>query len=375
MPRMRPATRNLLSSLLNARQQFSGSLILPHSLPADRLMVNQLSAITANLGRVTSGTIISGDPAGAHTIMGREARNGLQMYERPNRMVASMSPENGGSFRLGALNRAGITMVGGNVQIDGDCIVEGSLRTNRLIVGSLARVVLDDDEIRVGTYDVDGKFSGFLAQTDVVGGWNRDAQTWYVDPYTGHIISAGSHGWPYSGVQIGSGVITLSKFRTFYKDADPTIYFRSYWMSDEGDFTLGGEIGLMADELGLTVKPLQHDYGAHFTAKVTDTSAPWGMLKNDRVRIETPGGDTVELRIDEYAHWLESSQALRIAAGASGKGIVMDDLQVYVYGAPLALFMGTGASGFTEGSVEWDSTNHKVRVWDGTQWRNLAYES
>lgn len=199
MPKNAVVTRDSLrrAPVLDSLGFLPGSIVRPGSLPADRLNVRELSAISARLGNVISGNITIGTEGGARVIIGDTAR-GIQAYNADGTLFFSVSWQNE-SMRIGRIGQPGITAAWGNVHVDGDCIVDGTITAGKLQVGKLARVILEEDEIRVGDTNEEGMFTGFRASPTEAGGMYAGTWTWQVDNVTGYIVSNADIGvWPYA---------------------------------------------------------------------------------------------------------------------------------------------------------------------------------
>ncbi len=149
--------------------------------------VTTLDRVSKNTGILRVGLLIAGNEDGAFSLIGG-TNYGIQLFSQPGVQVFQVSPQAGGSLRIGKVGEPSITMTNGNVTVDGNIIAAGTVTASKISVGTLATVLLEDDKIEVGSW-TGGKFSGFRATSAAVGGYNQDVLTWQVDSALGAIVA------------------------------------------------------------------------------------------------------------------------------------------------------------------------------------------
>lgn len=377
MPNPPVLRRNALSGLLDVRRPFSGSLVLPRSMPADRLSVVELSAITAKLGEVTSGTVISGNQLGAHTIIGDGARGGFQMYQAPNMLVFSASPQNGGSMRIGALNEPGITMAGGNVQIDGDATIDGTVRAQKLLfVGGLSQALMTSDRLFIGGGDVDaGTHSGFLARASAIGGFYNGSATWEVNNRSGDIVARALEEPDYGFASIGAGELRISSIDSPY-GSDPfgRIVFES-WVRNPADLDEVASTGHFYLASGANVLSLYNPAQGEYVQFHVDQ----GSFAQEEIRLRSPG-------LDQEA-WL---RAYVNEVGLTGSGTGTDSVGLHYddgdythslwitdneIGASRALYFSATPQPTTlrAGMLWYDAATNTLKAYDGSNVKTVDW--
>lgn len=378
MPKNAIAFRSQLSKTPTA--PFPGTLIQPGTTPADRFAVRELSAIAARLGTVESGTLYAGDRNGAHLVVG-EAVKGLQMYEAPNMLSIGMSWLNGGSARIGRLDGPGITMARGDVEIDGDCNVVGSISANRLNIGPFAKIVLEDDQIRVGE-DLGDGYCGFLASINSIGGWYNGEQTWYVENTTGKIVSVDPNvtAGEYVRTQLGAGYLDVFNFENESRDAG--IRFRGYWYDDGLEDYEYNELLVKVAAANepyprFIIRNTVNSYGALFQIEGPNEElfvslGPGGLILNDPFQVN-------------LNHYGISSQGASFTINAlnrdSGSGEFSGYGQAIVYGNAFELRHMTlrmtpdTYRGYApkptepgEGEIWWNPVEHRQETYTGEKW-------
>lgn len=388
MGKNRPLPRSayVRGPTLGADGRMAGSWIRPRSVDHTALNVRSLSAIVGVLGTVYNGTMYAGTSSGLsapRVIIGEEA-NGLQMYDQNGILCASISWRNG-SGRLGRLGSPGITWANGSMYIDGDAIIDGTVRTSKLEVGDPAFTFLEEGRLVVGygylpgmaPDDTASQFTGFVAQTSGIGGLNKGSWTWYVDQYTGAIVSAGPRGWPIDGVKIADGQIELAAL--FSGDYDrPTMIFTTYGQMESGEIGPSASAWLQGVGPGLMLSSPE----AEATFQVRDDSqysyatlGPWYL----DIHVNSSDGSQLRgIQLSEnglIAGYGSAGASFTIKHISSNSGISFTNAQPEVVGAPLKFYHGSAAETYAEGSIEWDAATHTPRVWDGTAWQTLAFVS
>lgn len=239
MPKNRPLPRcaYIRSPAVNADGKISGWDLVPGSVPPQALSVQSLSAITADLGICTSGTLRAGAPHGARVVVGDEA-NGIVAYNANEQPFFSLSWLNE-SLRIGRPGLPGVRIRDGNVEIDGNAVVDGTLTAAKLIAGEIATRLLEADKLFIGTGDPDASpldITGFLASAASIGGYAAGVLQWKIDTATGKITVTGDNG---GEILLGGDEMRVSN--TWYSDEsflwDSMITLRTkYWelVSDEG---------------------------------------------------------------------------------------------------------------------------------------------
>lgn len=229
-----PPTRSRIQ--VDRYGRISGAKVAPGSLPQNRVPRNgTLADLNETLGDVYAGTLYAGEnegrPGAARIILGDNA-DGLVIEDANGRPFVAFQWS--GNIRAGMPGKLGWWLDDdGNVKIDGDCNVEGSITANRLVVGNFAKIVLEDDQIRVGE-DLGEGYCGFLASINSIGGWYNGERTWYVENTTGRIVSvdANTETPDYVRTQIGGGYVDV--FNLDGSNDSAGIRFRGYWYT-EGD--------------------------------------------------------------------------------------------------------------------------------------------
>lgn len=392
MGKNRPLPRSayVRGPTLGADGRMAGSWIRPRSTDPNVLVVHSLDVWDASMGTLYGGTLYAGPNArGAsppRVIIG-DAANGLQVYDDGGILCASISWRNG-SGRFGRLGTPGITWANGNMHIDGDAIVDGTVRANKLAVGDTAYTFLEQGRLVVGygylstmaPDDLASLFTGFVAQTSGVGGLNKGRWTWYVDQYTGAIVSAGPRGWPVDGAKISDGQIELAALINENYDR-PTIIFTTYAQLESGEFGVSASAYLQSagPALLLTSPEGGPSYMVHDGAwggvgsGATYSSYYWSMQQTDSngsVVSEAqfsigPVGQSLQVGSDTMSFLFMNSY--------SAVGFVISPTQPSVMNAALGLYHGSAAETYAEGSIEWDAATHTPRVWDGAAWQTLAF--
>jgi hypothetical protein len=244
----------------------SGAAIKVKTLPADRLDVSHLSAISANLGTVYAGTGYFGDLSGACVAIGDKV-NGFIAYDKTHSPYFVLDATEG---VLSAGRRTGdewtLTIREQVVQIHGDAVVDGTLTVGKLhLPGSLSSVLLTSDRIQVGSGTWGTDFSGFAIAQSAAGGWIGGVQSVSFDTATGHIVSVNPGGASGTYINIGSGQIFLANPRSGElagTEYPSDIVFRSVMAGMEGDPDIITDIGLWSDGYGLNVVNLSSDLPA-----------------------------------------------------------------------------------------------------------------
>jgi hypothetical protein len=179
----RPGTEYTKSNPLH------GSAILVHSIPADKLAVNELSAITANIGSVFAGNMTIGDPAGSRVVIGDNV-DGFSCFDSAGRTVLRWSNTNAAlSIGVSDFGTRLMYTSGTRLYIHGDALITGTVTVGALKVGPLATVFLDEDEIRVGAGTVGTDFDGFRISQNEIGGYSNGSLRFQVDPDDGRLVS------------------------------------------------------------------------------------------------------------------------------------------------------------------------------------------
>lgn len=369
----------MLPGLLDTRRPFSGSLILPRSLPADRIRATTIEAISAHLGTMTSGTIISGDPNGAHMIIGDAARGGWQVYSAPNRLVGSMSPLNSGNLLIGPLDGPNVRMVRGNVQIDGDCNVAGSIRANRLMLGTLGYTFLEEDRLVVGVGnqagidpDADGfSFTGFMATHQRVGGYNAGHLVWKIDNTTGKIVSQDTEYPSQIYTEIGDGLITISNIN----GAGTQHYIRllSYVHDADTDaFIAESNVAVYTENNIIKFKTLTNQETS--LALVDQDDNEMFSLGRTALRLTSlVYHSPLMLMAQEGYGVLMDDEELRLQGGGMARGLALNSTRTMLKNSVFSYQSGTGdfadrPSSPREGDKRWDSVNHREEYYDGSAW-------
>jgi len=381
------------SAPVDADGYMAGTWIRPGSLPYDRIKAYSLESIVAYMGNLWGGTATFGDASGAHTIIGDDARGGLQMYQAPNMLVFSASPQNGGTVRIGALNAPGITMVGGDVQIDGDVMVDGTIRAHKLLfVGGLSYSMMTHDRLFIGGGDPDvGTQSGFLATSGHVGGWNNGVKTWNVNTRSGQIETLDPTNPDYTYTIIGSGLVTISnlddggemvdrhaiKFKGYqeqYIDHGPIApgEIVTFQISEVDMFAYGSTLVLMnsldgsAGAAGIRLldgdRNIRGAWAGHMFTLYDRTMTAMGWLEQ-----ETDG--TLSLQTASGAVQLTSLNRGSLTLGDNDFNARLDGL---------SLAFRSGTTGWparsatpSEGDHRYDAVNHREEFYNGTEWRYL----
>lgn len=334
--------------------------------------VSSLNKLAANTGVLNIGLLIAGNTGGVHTIIGG-SDGGIQMYSEPNRLVVYLSPLNGGRFRLGALDQPGITMAAGSVHIEGDCIVDGTLTTSKLQVGEFARVLLEDNEIRVGEM-AGALFTGWRVSQTEMGGFRDSVPVWRVDNETGEIVTGR---WPASGVGLGDNHLTLSTFTDVQGGIDyGSIFFKQY-REESGEYilTVSGELAWVAGALHLRNTAAVIMYQANNLEPYTDdffvslTTYSLDFTPNGTRLYHNDAFGSLSVRDGQYIEL-----GVRTVDGSQVRGISIDGLNVSFNGVGLTLPRRFAPAGNElEGAIYYDFDEKTVKVLTDTGWKVLAY--
>lgn len=189
-----------------------GSWIRPRSTDPNVLVVHSLDVWDASMGTLYGGTLYAGPNArGAsppRVIIG-DAANGLQVYDDDGILCASISWRNG-SGRFGRLGSPGITWANGNMYIDGDCNVDGSIRVSKLIIDGWMSTILEDGKICVGTYDAEDNLTGWIIEQSQIASYYANVKNIEFEQATGNMVTRSVTNPDHVYVQMGQGVVEIS---------------------------------------------------------------------------------------------------------------------------------------------------------------------
>lgn len=300
----------------------SGAAIKVKTLPADRLDVSHLSAISANLGTVYAGTGYFGDLSGACVAIGDKV-NGFVAYDKTHSPYFVLDATEG---VLSAGRRAGdewtLTIREQVVAIHGDAVVDGTLTVGKLhLPGNLSSVLLTNDRIQVGSGTWGTDFSGFAISQSAAGGWIGGTQSVSFDTTTGHIVSINPGSSNTSYINMGSGAIILANPHAGElagTEYPADIILRSIMPGMEGDPDIITDVGLWSDGYGLNVVNLSSDRPAGLNLVGNDSSS------NMKIRLDMTNG---LLFTDEAGDFIAFGQ------GSSA---------IYRWEAPIILETGAG---------------------------------
>lgn len=357
MPKSRRAF--LLESARTALVGLGG--IAAGAVTPQAISTPKLSDLSPRLGVVRAGTVIAGDEAGTHTIMGQRV-NGIAMYSAPNRLVFYVSPENDGRMRIGALDKPGITMANGTVHIEGDCIVDGTIKASKLQLGKLAQTFLTEDRLQIGRVDENGLVTGFYADYDDLAFYSRGNVILQLDAVTGSLVGPG---WPYYGIAINGTNLRVSS-RYGYAVDQAKIKFDSYYVDEVGNhepmdfvnlYSVGASVYFTTDGGGIPSIKLGAD----------EPAAEWGA---DKLKLDY-GHLNLLVQSDKYALQAYEDRPLFITNLRAS--VVLSGYHIWCTGGFVPPYGATDQK--YNGQVYFDTTLKKLRVWvDGT-WKNVAFEA
>lgn len=185
-----------------------GSAIAPYSITPDRLRVTKVADLATDLGVISAGTLIGGTLGKGRVLLGDMVGGGV-WRDAEERTTASITVD--GAARFGLPNTPGVTMTAGLVAIHGGGIVAHTVTADKLILpGSVSSALLTSDMLLIGlgTWGVD--FSGFIASSGVVGGFNEQVASWEIDRVDGSIKSYAVGKTLEDYVSTAGGVVTFS---------------------------------------------------------------------------------------------------------------------------------------------------------------------
>lgn len=336
--------------------------------------VSSLDKLAANTGVLNIGLLIAGDRGGAHTIIGGRD-GGIQMYSEPNKLVFSVSPQNGGRLRLGALDAPGITMTNGNVAIDGNCIVDGTLSASKLQVGELASVFLEDDKIEVGTTG-DLGFSGLRIQSSGMAGYKNGQVQWYVSNDDGSFRSGDFENGFFTGVILGENALELvSSLYAPFETPVQHIKFSSILFS-EGQAVGGTEARLFAGTEGVVL------IGDKFTV-----ASGGGLYRWLGTEIRPNGLAVQPIESGVYFDVTVADTGVDISGGKTGapifihhtdaareSGVIVDANMTYITNG-LRVPIQPPSTPYL-GCVYFDVGTNTLKVYSGdSTWKTIAYVS
>lgn len=367
-----------LPRMTNTREPtipFSGALLLPRSTPAGRLNVTELSAIAVHAGELESGTIIAGDPHGAHMLIGTRAY-GIQGYNTSGTLFFSVAWKNE-ALRIGRLGRPGITMAWGDVQIDGKCVISGSLEVDSINVGQFGRLILRDGVLFAGTGYPDN-MTGIKVTADLLASYKDNQVVWQVDDF-GNIATYGNDA-AHQYVKLGSGGFEIGCLNDESMPGEAALKFNRYYPDPYNSelVTLTRQVAIDVNEKGFVFRNVVPSAQTDDYYRIPEIS-----LRDDwwteYVRI---GRATFQLWDDTHSHsmainmgsmdgetghmWFSTTGNLQIIAG-EGMNYTFMYANKTTIGMPLMLATSAPAEADREeGMLWWDSTAHKLYLWDGT---------
>jgi len=195
----------------------NGAAVAQGSMPPNRLIIDALSALTANLGRVTAGNIVIGDSSGARVHIGDEV-DGMIFTDTQGRRILAFTRSDG-KLSIGVKSGTGgpmlYTDLNALLRVHGDAIIDGTLQVGALVLpGPITSTFLDSDEIRIGTGTPGVDYDGFIVSDGMIGFYNNNVAVWEVEGTYGYIITKDA---TYPGLvytMIGDGNITISNYQT-----------------------------------------------------------------------------------------------------------------------------------------------------------------
>jgi hypothetical protein len=368
--------------------KISGGDIATGSIPSRAVPRNgTLGDINPELGTVYTGTIYcgedSGNPGAARLILG-DGADGLVIEDSNGRPFVAFQWS--GNIRAGMPGKLGWWLDSdGNVQIDGDCNVQGSITANRLAIGDFAKVILESDRIQVGE-DMGQGWCGFLAQSSGIGGWLNGQQTWYVETSTGKIVSTDPNvtEGEYVRTQLGAGYLDVY---SLFGYTDSGIRFRAY-RDDEIEGYVYDEVMLRLRNMGSSTSGMvmfwnKNSMEAPSIQLANQVAQPLSMWSPSGISFGAGEQDYTSFGLYSLMH---GGSSFNISARAydPGTGTYLGLGTLAVEGNALALRHMTlypaenGGYGYApqpidphNGELWWDSINNQWQCYNGTAWYTI----
>jgi hypothetical protein len=333
------------------------------------------------MGTLYGGTLYAGPNArGAsppRVIIG-DAANGLQVYDDDGILCASISWRNG-SGRFGRLGSPGITWANGNMYIDGDAIVEGSVRASRLLIGSMGYTFLEEDRLVVGVGDragidpdADGfSFTGFMATHQRVGGYNDGVLVWKIDNTTGKIVSQDTEYPSRIYTEIGDGLITISNING--AGTQHYIHLLSYVHDGDTDaFIAESNVAFYTENNIIKFKTLTNQETSLALVDQDDNEL-FSLGRTSLILTSLAYHAPLVLSAQDGYGILIADEELRLQGGDMPYGLVLDNTRTMLKNSVFSFQSGTAdlaarPAGPRESDTRWDSVNHRLEYYDGSAW-------
>ncbi len=393
---------------LDGQGRWIGTYIAPHSIPADRMNVRELSAITAMLGTVYSGTMYAGEGQGLTQLGARvaigQAVKGIQIRGSDGRNCLEETWV-GPYFRWGYPDEPNIEFVDGTLRVHGGCVVDGTLTASKIVLGDAwVRTMLAGGVLAIGTGDGEtpdnpaDPFSGFRVshKTASASGkgtvWQRRAKaagfyegamTFAIDTATGEFLSLGADESEDTYISLKQGVWTIANDETVPNGAGVTkLLFRtkhqSFGTEMVSDFYMHGspsglilyrpntmqqpaiELWMDREEGGVTTRQVVTRYGCEILHMAVIPYA------------RDPNWFDIWVRGD--AVWL-STMRRRLVVQAD---LETEDGDVKIAGAQRWIQNSAGEwpalpdAGPAERILMPDSTTGDLKYWNGTAWTTVT---
>lgn len=249
--------RYLPGPTLDENNQMTGAFLAPGSVGPQVGSYSTLSAITAILGTVYSGTLYAGaDPTGenggSRAIIG-DAADGIILEGTSGRkwFAAASSLM---KLRIGLDGTPGLDVTAGLLDIHGGAIRAHTITTDRLnLPGPLTSTLLTNDMLLIGQGVWGTNFTGFAAGYPAIGGYNAQVPAWQIDRQTGRIISYAAGETLEDYIAIAGGVVSWSATESLLSGFDvgdvaptlpaTTMDLRRYVVTlDENGEPIGNEV-------------------------------------------------------------------------------------------------------------------------------------
>jgi hypothetical protein len=356
---------------LDSYGRWNGSCIAPHSIPADRNAVQQLSDISDRAGYLRGGSMLVGPLLGAHIAFG-DAWDGLEVtFDDASPWFSINKTTRSAVFGKAGTNGAVITE--GLFHVYGDAIFDHTVTAAKLIAGEIFTHFMTADNIQVGFVDPDtGLFTGVRLGAGGLGGFNEDRLRAGFDLGTGifETRGIGDYGSLYDFVKMYDAGIEISGMG----DRDPLAF--TLWQSDPAnpkDFIVTRHIGVDVDVNGFVFYNLESNIPPRITLCDTDKEIPFGYFGPGEMHIwdNTHAQGFYNLVMPEGVFIgtpYPSTVPIYFLNGAGALTLMPND--IIVLGSPTAPDMtATIPAAPTKGMQWYNTATDRWQTWNGTNWQ------
>lgn len=391
--RQRYVPRSALNRSLTGGK-IDGSAVAIRTIPANRISADDLSQISANLGFMRAGTLQAGvarSQRGARVVLG-EAAYGIRAYDSADRLFFSLDWRDQ-SFRLGYENGPGVSMVNGNVAIDGECIIDGTLSARKIRLSeTYAQTLIEAGYMWLGEGGPDDEdATGIQLNVNGIAGFSEGKLTsnWHSSGASGgkfrsyalNVESAGPYALdviegilPY--VEISGGEITIhnepnytptAKLRFQFADRDVDgnlLRNQGIEISCESSFWGKGLIlqGMDCDEYPYVSAPRlvfrNRKSSTYPNETIRDNDVIWGRNRIELADdINSYPYCSIALEMRENTGWLYSSESWIPLRFVVARNTSYEFVQVDVYG----LCINGGCLRFGAGTADEDLTDDSTK--------------